>query len=118
MTTLITAIAAEKTLGRCDERCYNGGDQLCNCICQGSYHGLGHAQAQRKNRLPRLLIIAHIFNRWPNCTQIIFHQDTFDFVFNRTEDEPQQSTFPQFTANTRPHPDKRRNGDLPIHRRP
>jgi hypothetical protein len=46
MTTLIIHKNANgKVTGRCDARCYNSKNPVCECICRGANHGVGFARA-------------------------------------------------------------------------
>ncbi len=45
MATLIAAYNSEGCVGRCDAKCYEASDPVCDCICGGMNHGAGHKQA-------------------------------------------------------------------------
>ena len=43
--TLIAVYTSQGCLGRCDAKCYEAQEPACDCICGGSNHGAGLAQA-------------------------------------------------------------------------
>jgi len=43
--TLISVHNSEGCVGRCDARCYDAIHADCDCVCGGSNHGKGEAQA-------------------------------------------------------------------------
>lgn len=45
MTVLLAVYNSEGCVGRCDARCYNATEHVCECICKGANHGVGKAQA-------------------------------------------------------------------------
>jgi hypothetical protein len=46
MATLMTVYAANgDCVGRCDERCYEARELVCQCVCNGRNHGVGLQQA-------------------------------------------------------------------------
>lgn len=50
MSTLIAAYNSEGCIGRCDAKCYNATDPVCDCICGGRNHGAGLKQAHENTR--------------------------------------------------------------------
>jgi len=49
MTTLLTARADGRVIGRCNQSCYASTGRRCQCICDGANHGLGFRQALNRN---------------------------------------------------------------------
>lgn len=45
MTTLISRYNSEGCVGRCDAKCHEAKSPLCDCICGGANHGVGHERA-------------------------------------------------------------------------
>jgi hypothetical protein len=43
--TLIAVYTSDGCEGRCDAKCYNAKEPYCDCICGGTNHGAGLAQA-------------------------------------------------------------------------
>ena len=50
MTTLIAAYNSGGCIGRCDAKCHNATHPVCECICGGRNHGVGHRQAAENTR--------------------------------------------------------------------
>lgn len=50
MTTLIAVYNSDGCVGRCDARCYNAHDDVCECICNGKNHGAGKDRAMDNTR--------------------------------------------------------------------
>jgi hypothetical protein len=43
--TLLNVYTSEGCIGRCDAKCYNAHEPVCDCICGGVNHGVGLQQA-------------------------------------------------------------------------
>jgi len=48
--TLIAVYTSDGCEGRCDAKCYNAKEPHCGCICGGTNHGAGLAQATDNTR--------------------------------------------------------------------
>ena len=46
MAILIEVRNSSGIVGRCDAKCYNAKDPVCDCVCGGHNHGAGFKQAQ------------------------------------------------------------------------
>lgn len=45
--TLIVVKDGDKTVRRCDKRCYDAKHENCHCVCNGINHMKGYEQAQK-----------------------------------------------------------------------
>jgi hypothetical protein len=48
--TLIAVYNSEGCVGRCDAKCYQATDPVCDCICGGINHGAGLTKATGNTR--------------------------------------------------------------------
>jgi hypothetical protein len=47
---LLAVYTSDGCVGRCDARCYDAHTAHCTCICGGTNHGVGQAQAITNTR--------------------------------------------------------------------
>jgi hypothetical protein len=50
MTTLIAVYSSDGCEGRCDAKCYDAKEPVCNCICGGRNHGAGKKRAMQNTQ--------------------------------------------------------------------
>lgn len=82
MTTLIAFYHGKKYLGACTTTCYDSKNPTCNCICQGTNHGIGSANAHRHAKGVLYLLMKHPNDvvRHANITAVEYNGNRYDLL--------------------------------------